>query len=211
MSGLSDVVAVLAAHGLDLVARFPHGEPPRLGLLVGNSRALWPRFLDWLVADPTRAELDHPLETYVEAALARATARLRWTVVHAHAGPPWVPIQRLAEDAGLAWLAPSHLAVHPVLGPWLSLRAIVVTDLPPPPAPPRAPACPACPGACLPAFERARATLDAARPAESMRASWRLWLAVRDACPLGREHRFQDDHIAYAYTNDKTILRRSRT
>ena len=202
------MVAVLAAHGLDLVAPFPHGEPPRLALIVGNGRALWPCFLEWLAADPTRADSEHPLETYVEGALARATARLSCSVELAHAGPPWPPIQRLAERAGLAWLAPSRLAVHPVLGPWLSLRAIVVTELPPPPAPAAAPPCPACPAACLPAFERARATLDPADPTASMRAAWRLWLAVRDACPLGREHRFQEDHVAYGYTNDRNILRR---
>jgi cyanocobalamin reductase (cyanide-eliminating) / alkylcobalamin dealkylase len=192
--------------GLDLAAPFPDGEPPRLALLVGNSRALWPRFRDWLAGDPARAELAHPLEAYVETAIAAATANLPCSIDYAHAGPPWPPIQRLAERAGLAWLAPSHLAVHPVLGPWISLRAIVSTTLPPPPEPAAAPACPSCPGACQPAFERARATLDEANPTASMRAAWRLWLAVRDACPLGREHRFDDDQLAYGYTNDKAIL-----
>src|SRR5215468_4809373 len=75
MSEVSEIVAVLAAHGLDLVAPFPHGDPPRLALIVGNGRALWPRFLDWLAADPARAESEHPLDAYVEVALARATAR----------------------------------------------------------------------------------------------------------------------------------------
>jgi len=206
VSEVAEVVAALAARGLDLVARFPHGEPARLALVVGNSRALWPRFRDWLAADAARAELAHPLETYVEAALATATAGLPSTIEYAHAGPPWPPIQRVAERAGLAWLAPSHLAVHPVLGPWISLRAIVVTQLPPPRTPTAAPACPSCSAACMPAFERARATLDASNPTASMRAAWRLWLAVRDACPLGREHRFQEDHLAYGYTNDRKIL-----
>jgi methylmalonic aciduria homocystinuria type C protein len=210
VSGVSELVAALAERGLDLVAPFPHGDPPSLAFLVGNSRALWPRFLDWLAADPARAAAEHPLESYVEETLSRATARLPCSVEYAHAGPPWPPIQRLAERAGLAWVAPSHLAIHPVLGPWLSLRAIVVTELPPPPAPAQPPACPACAGACLPAFERARATLDASSPTASMRAAWRLWLAVRDACPLGREHRFQEDHLAYGYTNDNTILSQRR-
>src|SRR5262249_4337103 len=176
VSGVSELIAKLATHGLDLVAPFPHGEPPRLAFVIGNSRALWPHFLDWLAADRARAESEHPLETYVELALTSATESLPCTVEYAHAGPPWPPIQRLAERAGLAWLAPSPLAVHPVLGPWLPLRAIVVPRLPPPPAPAAAPACPACSAACLPAFERARATLDASDPTGSMRAAWRLWL-----------------------------------
>lgn len=39
--------------------------------------------------------------------------------------------QRLAHESGLAFLNPAcHLCVHPVYGPWISLRAVVVLDAP---------------------------------------------------------------------------------
>lgn len=36
---------------------------------------------------------------------------------------------------------------------------------------------------------------------------WRPWLAVRDACPLGREHRYSEQQVAYHYTKDAKWLR----
>lgn len=45
--------------------------------------------------------------------------------------------------------------------------------------------------------------LDAALGAED----WRRWLAVRDACPVGRAHRYSDAQIAYHYTKDRGVLR----
>ena len=196
-----DRIAVsLAGAGIDLLAGF--GEADRLTLVAGNGRALWPRFVAWLAEEPARLGAPHPLEAYVEEATGRAVAAagVACEVRYAHDGPPWVPIQRLAERAGLAWLAPSNLSIHPVLGPWLSLRAVITivaaATVEPRAAPP--PRCAACPRACVPAFERARTQVD-----------WRDWLAVRDACPIGREHRFQEDHLRYGYTKDREILRRA--
>jgi methylmalonic aciduria homocystinuria type C protein len=56
--------------------------------------------------------------------------------------------------------------------------------------------CDACPRACGPALERALAGDD-----------WRLWLAVRDACPLGAEHRYSEEQVRYHYTKDVDALR----
>jgi hypothetical protein len=130
---VSDGIASrLVAGGLDLVAPFALGA--KLALVVGNTRALWPPFKAWLEGgDPTRSTLLHPLEAYVEAVIAAAVSHAPpWTVRFAHEGPPWPPIQRLAEQAGLAWLAPSNLAIHPTFGPWISLRALITVDVPGP-------------------------------------------------------------------------------
>ena len=108
-------------------------------------------------------------------------------------------------NAGLAVLAPSHLAIHPTFGPWFALRAAIVVDVDgPPPRPIPARAC-ACDHGCGPALARA---LAAGPPtsADELRARWRLWLAVRDACPVGRAHRYPDDQLTYHYTGDRAAL-----
>lgn len=33
------------------------------------------------------------------------------------------------------------------------------------------------------------------------------WIAVRDACPIGREHRYPEDQLRYHYTKDRSLLR----
>ena len=53
----------------------------------------------------------------------------------------------------------------------------------------------------------AAAGFDLAQPFQpGLGDTWRLWLAVRDACPVGREHRYGDDQIGYHYRHDRTLL-----
>jgi methylmalonic aciduria homocystinuria type C protein len=184
------------------------GDSGRLGLLVGNSRALWPVFVDALREDPTLLEARNPIETYVMRVVDAGVRGLpvRSSARWAHSiGRDMVAMQRLAEISGLAALAPANLSVHPQFGPWIALRAAVVLDLPGPVERPHMPlACDACQRGCLPAFQRARASWLGSATSDN---GWRLWLAVRDGCPLGREHRYCDEQIAYHYTKDPQILR----
>lgn len=184
------------------------GAPEQLAIVVGNTRALWQPFVSALRSDAVLLASADPLNRYTEQIIGDAVsalglrAELRW----AHdVGPGLVAIQRLAEVAGLARLSPGHLSVHPVYGPWIALRAAISFDLPGPAEQSVlfAPPCDACGAACLPAFERARASL-----LEPGGGDWQPWLACRDACPLGREHRYDDDQIAYHYGKKRDVLLR---
>jgi methylmalonic aciduria homocystinuria type C protein len=99
-----------------------------------------------------------------------------------------------------------QLALHPQLGFWFGLRAVVVFDAPPPPAqrPARSP-CSNCPKPCVAPFERALEEYRIAGEA-SVADSWERWLAVRDACPVGRQHRYGDEQVRYHYTKDLARL-----
>lgn len=204
----------LASSGLDLLAPLPvglynqavpeafrlpdFGRPDRLALVIGNTRVLWERFREALGRDPGLAAEPDPLDLYVEQAVRAAFADLpeRW---HARFAPEAVALQRAAELAGLAWLSPAHLSVHPVYGPWIALRALVVVDRPGPPPPPPPEPCPSCARGCEPAHRRAA-------EAGWGPTTWPLWLAVRDACPRGREHRYPEDALRYHYTKDRSAL-----
>jgi methylmalonic aciduria homocystinuria type C protein len=229
MAGWTEVADALAAacrsRGFDLAAplrvgwyndavgvraRLPdYGRPSSLAVLIGNTRAFWAPFLAALGEDSALAADPNPVEAFslrCIAAAAHATAvpcEIRW----AHqVGVRTVAIQRLAEIAGLAWLAPSNLCVHPSYGPWIALRAVVVFDVEGPPGPPPGigDPCGACAQACGPAFHRALHGGSAQEP-----EPWRAWLAVRDACPLGRAHRYGDDQIHYHYAKDRSVLERA--
>ena len=191
---------------LDPGLRLPNfSSEGSLAVLVGNSRALWPALIAAIRARPSRLDRADVVDTWAEETIAAAASasqtahEIRW----AHrTGATTVPIQRIAHAAGLAWLSPANLSIHPHFGPWIGLRAVVVFDLPGPHAAVAAldDPCGHCDRACLPAFEAARHDAD-------LKQTWRDWLAIRDACPLGRAHRYGEDQIAYHYTKDLDILR----
>ncbi len=184
--------------------RWP-GRADALGLLIGHTRALWTPFVAAWRADPAlQADVD-PLDRYTATRLAsllqglRIEAELR----QAYEPPPRrIAIQRLAEVCGLAPVSAVGLNIHPIYGPWIGLRGALLLDADAPSgATPRiADPCVDCVHTCMPAFERAR------RAPGELVDTWRLWLAVRDACPIGREHRYSEEQIRYHYTKDRAVL-----
>ncbi|HWU88742.1 MAG TPA: hypothetical protein VN253_15855, partial [Kofleriaceae bacterium] len=139
-----EALAQLAAAGFDLAHAFdaataarepglgPLAGGGRLGILVGNTRALWPRFTAALAEPALAAERD-PLERYVETTIETAYPGARVFYGHRRYAGAFLPLQRLAVVTGLGALAPNQLVVHPVHGPWFALRAAIVVDGEPPP------------------------------------------------------------------------------
>ncbi|MFN8642362.1 MAG: hypothetical protein U0802_12165 [Candidatus Binatia bacterium] len=205
------VAARLAAAGIDIVhpyapSRVEGGERATLGLLIGNTRALWAPFVAACRADARLASDADPIERYCETHIGAAVAdlpgaTLRW----AHGAAPHLPIQQLAVRSGLAAMSPVGLCIHPRYGPWFALRAAVtVTCAGPPGAPVEVPLpCADCARACVPPFARAQAA-QAGRA--DLAATWRLWLAVRDACPVGRAHRYGEAQRRYRYARDRSVI-----
>jgi methylmalonic aciduria homocystinuria type C protein len=190
------VDATLADAGFDIVHRFDAAAVSRelaidlggpLGILIGNTRALWPIFLaraDLGVADP----LDRYTERVIEAVVppdARA-----WFAHRRYAGA-FLPFQRIAVAAGLGTRSPTELVIHPSYGPWFALRAVIACDGIAPRREPLPPVC-SCEARCHDAMTRAVAAKGP--------DNWRCWLAVRDACTIGQTHRYGDDQIIYHYT-----------
>lgn len=182
------------------------GDPERAVLVIGNTRALWPHFIAYLRADPERIDRPHPLQDYVEravnAAVADEPAALETRFTH-EPPPRRFSAQRLAHVAGLAYLGASHLCVHPTVGPWLALRAAIVLDETGPAqmSVPLSHPCGDCTRQCEPLLHRA--------VAGGPDGPWTAWLAMRDACPVGRAYRYGDDQIHYHYLKDREVLRRA--
>lgn len=223
---VADLAAACRNAGIDLVQplngawydaqvaaehRLPDvGRARPLALVLASTRAFWPPFLARLRAEPARLDEPDPIDRYVVEAVHGALAGIgvRSEVRFSHEPPPRrVAMQRLAHVSGLAWLAPSMLCVHAEFGPWIALRAAVVLDLDGPSGSPPAPPAPCdrCESRCAPAL--AQATALAAASDAAVRELWRDWLAVRDACPLGRAHRYPEALIRYVYTKDRDVLR----
>jgi cyanocobalamin reductase (cyanide-eliminating) / alkylcobalamin dealkylase len=193
-----DAFATLAAAGFDIAHTFDAavaasqpglamlaGEA-RLGILIGNTRALWPPFTA-AMRDPALAAERDPLDRYTERVIDATFAGARRFYGHRRQEGVFLPLQRLAAVTGLGALAANHLVIHPIYGPWFALRAVVVIDGDPPQrAPIPQPCC--CDASCETTLARALGSGD-----------WRDWLAVRDSCSL-RSWRYSDEQALYHYS-----------
>src|SRR5690606_1388942 len=85
--------------------RLPNFErASSLCLLIGNGKALWEPFVAAVRASAALQCSRHPLDDYTEAAVSelRRGCASRSVAFFAHQREPVVPIQRIAEVAGLA-------------------------------------------------------------------------------------------------------------
>ena len=177
------------------------GRTATLAVLIGNTRALWEPFVAAFVGPPSQ-RADPSMRTRATWSKRGRQARRARRAVLRSRGRAASTAHAACGVANLAHLSPCGLSIHPVHGPWIALRAVVVLD-----------ADAACAGTvapvraararkpCLLALSRARHG-HCSRPrcpsgcARSI--NWRA-VAVRDACPVGRASHFNDRQIEYHY------------
>jgi len=187
--------------------------PGSLALVLGNTRAMWDPFVASLRRKPRRLLTLAPLDSYVARAVGDAVAGVDPAPsAHLAHGPGSrsFSIQRAAAGSGLFDLAPCHLTIHPEVGLWFGLRAVLVFALPGPAQPigQQPSPCHSCrEKPCLPLLRRALKGRD--MPTGSIRKAWKPWLAMRDACPVGRRHRYGPDQVRYHYTVRRRHLLRA--
>lgn len=127
------------------------------------------------------------------------TALHYWDVRAAAPGEAPVPADfvALARAAGLGVPGRLRLLIHPRFGPWLAIRALLVTQLPLPATPPLegfdpctgcpAPCARACPGAAL---DAGLLDLDRCLQTRERVAGCETACAARRACVIGEAHAY---------------------
>lgn len=203
-------VASLAAYNAAAPATCALPLPPDTSdaslLVIGASRALWEPFVASLVRDVELGAA--PLNTYVEDAVRavlgkEVDARFDWEIDD---GARFCA-RTAAVLAGFGKVdAGSQLVVHPVFGPWLSVRSVVlygggadsVAKVP----------------RSEPVSRTALAELSGVAAEVQDVANWRDLVKSRDAIGVssGQQHpfRYSDEQIEYHYTWNKDVLSRAR-
>jgi len=176
-----------------------------VGMVVANSRALWPLFLG---SHEHSAGGEHPLDAYTERAVSDAVAGIDEVQVFFGHGPAGrtLPIQRIAHHTGALPLSPGRLNVHPKFGPWIALRGVIVLPgltLPKQLAPEPRHVCRGCSAPCQGALAQALTPTPSPRQPElaHLRLSERAerFLSVRIVCPVGQAERYTDEQIEFHY------------
>lgn len=198
----------------------------RSAIVIGNGGgSLWRHVAAWAAARGGLAALADPVDAYTEQTITAAVAdvvvaagvRSETIFPFPRAGAPSVPsFVDLAAVAGLGAPSLLRVLVHPVFGPWMALRAVVLCDEELRAARPADgfDPCPAC-------HERA---CVAACPAGAVRAphGWDLVACIdhrlasgdcadrchaRFDCVHGREHRYPPEATAHHHRRAWAAMR----
>lgn len=217
------------------------GRDEAAALVVGNSNALWPTFIHALRRSPELAEEENPLDTYVRRAVVRSLDRvlgagcqaapaplsndadgeghavplpaIRCDVRYADdVGDRFVNLLHAAEASGLAYLNRDiHLCVHPRLGPWFALRAVVTLDMDGGPFRSDSAAEGRLPNPFPELDSTVRAEVEAMRADgafSDFRGHWRRWAGVRRLAgsAVDLSHCYGEHQLVYHYTKSKKVL-----
>jgi epoxyqueuosine reductase QueG len=187
-------------------------------VVANGGGALW----DAMVADLLRdarglTDEPHPLDAFVKRQLARLDVGgpHRWFRAAADE-TTHIDFRVLAQLAGLGSTSRLGLLMNPVYGPWVGLRAACfVTDVLAPDAPGGPDLCAACDAPCVracpgAAFPDGRWSVDACGAYHFDSTACERTCHAREACPVGSEHRYGRDEIAYHYhrASGRRALRR---
>jgi methylmalonic aciduria homocystinuria type C protein len=184
-----------------------------LVLVIGSTRRLWPLFLEAYATTSLGSDA-HPFDAYSRTHIGAAVARigrelgLRDRVRYSFdRAPEAVAIQRLASLAGVGEVGPINLCIHPAHGPWFSLRAAVMFDVEGPAPRVPDPTCSVCADRpCVAARAKVLTQSEGVFDGAAVRSNWLNWLAMRDACPVGRTARYSEEQIRYHYLKERAIL-----
>ena len=140
--------------------------------------------------------------------------------LHLYPGHYAIPLQQLGSLAGWHHPSPLGLGIHAEFGLWFAYRSVflITQSLPPIAAMPTESPCASCAdkpcvAACPPGAVRAEQALGLTTCIEfrlqpaSMCATQCM---ARAACPVGAEHRYEDEQTAYHARHSLASLRRYR-
>jgi hypothetical protein len=217
---LARVLDALARGGLDLTGRLGIADYDSLvpaawrssvllpgasgALIVGNAgRSLWQKFS----AAPERALGEDPLDAYTRRILdeaARLTTPCAAVGFYAEQrGGQYLPLVKLAQRAGFGTPGRVGVLIHPVYGPWLAIRAVLlVSDALSSAEPARFDPCAGCPAPCASACHGGVIGVqgvDVAGCYQTRLTNPKCALAcdARSACVVGPEHAYSAEQIAH--------------
>lgn len=215
----------LSSTNTNLIALPDFGRRRTLGLLIGNTRLLWPPFIEAFHNAPKLNDNPDPLDSYVESAIKNGVDQLQASVETGaeirfghHLGAQFVSLVHLAQLSSLATISPVQMAVHPQYGLWFGLRAAMILDADfvdtastdedsaheenaDEDGKTSSP-CHGCDAPCKATLDRLTANEQQVDEADQ----WQRWVQVRDACPVGRQMRYSDEQVQYHHSKDQKLI-----
>ena len=190
------------------------GEGYRQLVLIGHGgRGFWKAVESSLVDGQASDPMDAFSVKAVEAFLAERAPGLRYRVLYP--GSSLLPLQRLGELVGWHHESPFKLGVNSVWGSWFAYRVVLLTDADWTPSQPLAadspclsceqkPCVSACPAEAMSGEDFNLAHCINFRQSSASPCQQRC--LARLSCPVGAEHRYEDDQLRYHYLHSLSVI-----
>lgn len=180
------------------------GRENALGLLIGNTKAIWPPFVEHYKNDLILKKIQNPLDKYVEIAIFKASSELPtqsevWFSFHGNEN--FVSMLHVAEISGLAKISPAQLAVNSEHGFWFGLRAVLVIDIDANIQITQAEPCIGCHAPCKDLYDKTIGLSGEARI--------QGWIDIRKCCPLGKNTPYSENQINYHHRKTRDFIETS--
>lgn len=110
------------------------GRDSTMGILIGNSREVWPKFIKYCSENEDLLLNPDPFDTYTKIAFSSVLSNLsighfEYYCCDFNVGP-LLYFQLMAEICGLCYRSQlSHMCYHHSYGHWIGLRGLVVLDM----------------------------------------------------------------------------------
>lgn len=197
-----------------IIAAFPDARAYAQLLLIGNAgTALWRKVREAGLSD------SDPVDRYARRSIEQfLEGRYRYEILYP--GTHTIPLQQLGTLAGWHHDSPLGIGIHGTYGLWFAYRAVVLADSAFSETPGRRQRSPCLDCADQPCMNACPSGAVSAEPFDvDACAGFRFATGsvcaanclARCACPVARQHRYDDDQIAYHYSFSLGAMRRYRS
>lgn len=173
----------------------------KLGMLIANSKAIWPHFQRWhrALEQPIANPFDQFIAEQLQSALDEANIKPN-DIYYVQDMTRLVAFQRLAQTTGICMFDNDiHLCVHEKYGPWFGLRALLVLEE-------QGPQCerPTAPVIVLDEEEIKASVkcMEAALAGEG----WQMWAQMRQCISYGKKYAYSKSQLEYHHSKNQQIL-----
>jgi hypothetical protein len=192
----------------------------KYSIIIGNTKLVWNKFIEWIKNDINRIDLDNPFDSYTMYAIDECVSYLKHQNINYkcyysdnYNKDDLVSMARVSSCSGLCYLDNNtHLAIHETYGSWISFRCVIVFDIEYPADLLQRP----IPIHCFLSndmINNAVNVFQKALDSNNDEDSYKNWIDVRDCINDENQlkyYRFSNDQIEYHYcsNNRKDVLTR---
>ncbi|KAK8803437.1 hypothetical protein WA158_001131 [Blastocystis sp. Blastoise] len=193
------------------------------GIAIGNNKDLWKEFIKYIDLHSTLIKESDPLDVYTKEMIEQSMNEVSKTVSNCQYTIRYsydtniekvVSMTKIAYISGISAISPkSYLCIHPLYGPWIAMRAVIIINqestFPPPTILNSSFEDPRIEDECGKEVENiCKTVLNESNTKYMPRQVWLKWLNMRLKYQYGQEWMYSPYQAIYHYSKRKIYIKK---